>query len=55
MVEKKLKNTEKTTDVMHLVNKKVDFFKDVILKTILHIQRNKNLDILTVSDVTSCI
>ena len=41
MVEKKLKKPDKTTDVMHLVNKKVDFFKDVIQKTILHIQQNK--------------
>ena len=55
MVEKKLKKPEKTTDVMHLVNKKVEFFKDVIQKTVLHIQRNKSLNILAVSDVTSCI
>lgn len=55
MVEKKLKKPDKTTDVMHLVNKKVEFFKDVIQKTVLHIQRNKRLDILAVSDVTSCI
>ena len=46
MVEKKLKKPEKTTDVMHLVNKKVEFFKDVIQKTVLHIQRNKSLNIL---------
>jgi ATP-dependent Lon protease len=56
MVEKKVnKQHEKTTDVMHLVNKKIDFFKDVIQKTILHTQKNKSLDILGISEVNSCI
>ena len=46
---------KKTTDVTHLVNKKIDFFKDVIQKTMLHAQKNKSLDILAISDLNSCI
>jgi len=38
-----------------LVEKKIEFFKDIIEKTILHIQKNKFLDILGISDVGSCI
>jgi ATP-dependent Lon protease len=55
MVEKKLSKHEKMTDVSHLVNKKIEFFKDVIQKTILHAQKNKTLDILGISEVNSCI
>jgi ATP-dependent Lon protease len=56
MTEKKVNNKiEKPTDVMHLVNKKIDFFKDVMQKTILHAQKNKSLDILGISEVNSCI
>jgi len=45
----------KNDDVIILVERKIDFFKDVIQKTILHVQKNKTLDILGVSDVTACI
>ena len=45
----------KNEDVIILVERKIDFFKDVIQKTILHVQKNKSLDILGVSDVTACI
>jgi len=50
-----LKKNEKTSDVLHLVNKKIDFFRDVIQKTILHIQKNKSLDILGIVELNSCI
>ena len=42
-------------DILVLVEKKIDFFKDVIQKTIIHVQRNKFLDILGISDVSLCI
>jgi hypothetical protein len=45
----------KTTDVIPLVERKIDFFKDVIQKTIIHVQKNKFLDILGISDVNTCI
>ena len=38
-----------------LVEKKIEFFKNVIEKTILHVQRNKFLDILGINDVDICI
>jgi hypothetical protein len=51
------KKGSKTIDnaTLQLVDKKVDFFKDVIQKTILHVQKQKTLDILGVSDVSICI
>ena len=49
----KKENTSKNEDVIILVERKIDFFKDVIQKTILHVQKNKSLDILGVSDVTA--
>ena len=51
----KKENISKNDDVIILVEKKIDFFKDVIQKTILHVQKNKALDILGVSDVGACI
>ena len=51
----KKENVTKNDDVIILVEKKIDFFKDVIQKTILHVQKNKGLDILGVSDVGACI
>ena len=50
------KDTHKSMDdVLPLVERKIDFFKDVIQKTIIHVQKNKSLDILGISDVSSCI
>ena len=49
------KDNKNTTDVIILVDKKIEFFKDIIQRTILHIQKNKTLDILGVSDVSTCI
>ena len=42
-------------DVLLLVQKKIEFYKDVIQKTIIHVQKNKFLDILGISDVNICI
>lgn len=48
-------NTTNTSDMILLVEKKIDFFKDVIQKTIIHVQHNKHLEILGISEVASCI
>ncbi len=49
-------NGQKTpNDVLPLVEKKIEFFKDIIQKTIIHVQKNKMLDILGISEVSSCI
>ena len=52
---KKEVNNKTSNDVMLLVEKKIDFFKDVIQQTIIHVQKNKFLNILGVSEVSSCI
>ena len=51
----KKENISKNEDVIILVERKLDYFKDVIQKTILYVQKNKLLDILGVSDVIDCI
>jgi len=50
IVEKKV-----STDIITLISKKIVFFEDVIQKTILHVQKNKTLNIIGVSEVTNCI
>lgn len=52
---KKITYNKNNSDVTHLVEKKIDFFNDVIQKTIIHIHKNKIFDILGISEVTSCI
>jgi endopeptidase La len=44
-----------THNLLVLVEKKLEFYKDVIQNTIFHVQKNKNLDILGIKDVTNCI
>jgi len=55
IVGKKEINQKHTSDVLPLVERKIDFFKDIIQKTIIHVQKNKILDILGISDVSTCI
>jgi ATP-dependent Lon protease len=50
ITEKKVSN-----DIISLISKKILFFEDVIQKTILHVQKNKMLDIVGISDVNNCI
>jgi hypothetical protein len=51
--KEQVKNTN--PDIVILIEKKLLFFQDVIQKTILHVQKNKILDIIGVSEVNSCI
>jgi endopeptidase La len=44
-----------STEIVILIEKKLLFFQDIIQKTILHVQKNKLLDIIGVSEVNSCI
>ncbi len=55
IINKKEINQKQTTDVLLLVERKIEFFKDLIQKTIIHVQKNKILDILGISEVSSCI
>ena len=51
----KKETTKATPEIVVLIEKKMLFFQDVIQKTILHVQKNKMLDIVGVSDVHNCI
>lgn len=42
-------------EVQQIIDKKIQIFRDVIQKTILHIQKSKVLDILGISEVNNCI
>lgn len=44
-----------TPEIVGLIEKKLLFFEDVIQKTILHVQKNKILDIIGVNEVNICI
>ena len=44
-----------STEIVILIEKKLLFFQDIIQKTILHVQKNKLLDIIGVSEVNICI
>lgn len=46
---------ENNMDIHILIDKKVKFFDDVIQKTILHVQKNKQMDILGIGEVNACI
>jgi ATP-dependent Lon protease len=42
-------------EVQLIIDKKIQIFRDVIQKTILHVQKSKVLDILGISEVNNCI
>jgi ATP-dependent Lon protease len=54
-LSKKKSITKTTPEIITLIEKKLVFFQDVIQKTILHVQKNKMLDIIGVSEVNSCM
>jgi len=55
-INSKKESVKKTTpEIVMLIEKKLLFFQDVIQKTILHVQKNKILDIIGVSEVNTCI
>lgn len=44
-----------SSEIILLIEKKLTFFQDVIQKTILHVKKNAFLDIITISEVNTCI
>ncbi len=48
-------NKKGNMDILSLVEKKMEFFQDIIQKTILYVQQNKILNILAISEVNNCI
>ena len=51
----KKENKKPNQDIVVLIERKLVFFNDVIQRTILHVQNNKMLDIITVSDLNNCV
>ena len=47
--------SDKKQEVQMIIDKKIQIFRDVIQKTILHVQKSKVLDILGISEVNNCI
>lgn len=47
--------SEPVPDVRLIVEKKIDFFKNVIQKTIIHVQRMKTMNIFSLSEQNICI
>ena len=54
-VLKQNKTVKSHTEFVYLVEKKLEFYKDVVQKTAIHIQKNKILDILAINEVNMCI
>lgn len=48
-------NNDANSFYLPLIEKKIEFFKDIVKKTILHVQKNKFFDILGISDVSNCV
>ena len=44
-----------TQEIILLIEKKLIFFQDVIQTTILHVQKSKNLDIISTSELNGCV
>jgi ATP-dependent Lon protease len=54
-IKKEMNNFKPNNEIINLVDRKIEFFKDFIQKTIIHVQKNKFFDILGISDVNLCI
>jgi ATP-dependent Lon protease len=55
VIKNEMIQKNKNDDIITLIERKFNFFKDVIQKTIIHVQKNKIFDILGISDVGNCI
>ena len=51
----KHKLTNLNPDIAVLIERKITFFQDTIQRTILHVQNNKMLNIINVSEMNNCI
>ena len=54
-MNKKTQIIKKQNEIVNLVEKKLEFFRDVIQKTALNSQKNKMLDVLGINEMTACI
>jgi ATP-dependent Lon protease len=51
----KHKLTKPNPDIIILIERKIAFFQDTIQRTILHVQKNKMLNVINVSEMNNCI
>ena len=51
----KPKDTNTNSDILLLIERKITFFLDTIQRTILHVQKNKLLNVIGVSEMNNCI
>ena len=51
----KNKLTNSNPDIAVLIERKITFFQDTFQRTILHVQNNKMLNIINVSEMNNCI
>lgn len=51
----KPKLTKPNPDIVILIERKITFFQDTIQRTILHIQKNKVLNVINVSEMNNCV
>ena len=49
------KQKNNNNELLSLIEKKILYFQDIIQKTILHVQKNKTLDIIGISEINTCI
>ena len=48
-------NPSPNPDIVILIERKMTFFQDTIQRTILHVQTNKMLNVIGVSEMNNCI
>ena len=53
--EKDKESIKTQSELEILIHKKINFFKEIIQKTLIHIQQSKYYDVLAISDVTYCL
>ena len=51
----KPKEINTNSDILLLIERKITFFLDTIHRTILHVQKNKLLNVIGVSEMNNCI
>jgi len=48
-------NSSQKNEISFLLEKKISFYVDVIQRTLIHVQKNKSLDILGISNINICV
>jgi ATP-dependent Lon protease len=54
-IQEKNTNSKHKPEILGIIEKKIQSFREITQKTILHVQKNKTFDILGISEVNNCI